>query len=421
MEKKELQSQLLSDGVEDASNKVSKKGRAKSIFMEILGLILMMLCGALLTITILNFYINKTYGETIISLNNSIKNIAPFLQAKEIVEQSFYEEPNTDTLLDGAITGYMSALDDQYSRYENPEIQAKSSMQNDGKSVGIGIVVKMLDDSYIYVEEVMENTPAQRAGIQSGDIIKSVAGNDVVEYGYNESIQLIKDGEENTNVDMVILRDSQELTITIDRTIIEVNSAEGEMLDDNIAYIKITHFYNNTADQFNKVYQDLVSQGAKGFIFDLRNNTGGFTHSVQGCLNDLVPKGDIAQATYRNGTVNTIVKSTSDETIQVPSVVITNSYTASAGEIFSSAMRELNGSKLIGENTYGKGVMQSTQTLSNGGAIVLTVARYNIVDRECYHGVGLAPDYEVVLDKNSTEDTQLNKSVEVITELINEI
>jgi carboxyl-terminal processing protease len=99
-------------------------------------------------------------------------------------------------------------------------------------------------------------------------------------------------------------------------------------------------------------------------------------------------------------------------------VVITNGYTASAGEIFSSAMREFCGSKLVGENTYGKGVMQNTQPLTNGGAIILTVATYNIVGNECYHGVGLAPDYEVVLDENSTEDTQLNKSIEVINELI---
>lgn len=418
MEKRELQSQPLNDTVNnDAGNNV-KKAKIKSIVMEIVGLLLMMLCGALLTITILNFYINRTYGETILSLDRSIKNIAPLLEAKETVERSFYEEPDTDALLDGALTGYMSALDDAYSRYENPETQEKSQMQNDGKSVGIGIVVKLLDDGYICVEEVVEGTPAQKAGIQVGDTIKEIAGNDVAEYGYNESISLIKDGEEDTTIDMLILRDGQELDVTIDRTIIEVDSADGKMLDDDIAYIKITHFYNNTDEQFNEVYQNLKSQGAKGFIFDLRDNTGGFTSSVQGCLNDLVPEGDIAEATYRSGKTSVIVKSTSTETIQVPSVIVTNGYTASAAEIFSSAMREFNGSILVGENTYGKGVMQSTQTLSNGGAIVLTVAKYNIVGKECYHGIGLAPDYEVTLDADATEDVQLNKSIEVLKQLI---
>jgi carboxyl-terminal processing protease len=213
-------------------------------------------------------------------------------------------------------------------------------------------------------------------------------------------------------------RDGESLDITVTRTVMEVDTATGTMLDGDIGYIQITHFYTNTPDQFNAVYQELVEQGAKAFIFDLRNNTGGYTNSVQGCLDNLVPKGDVAEATYNNGATRTIVKSTSDDEISVPSVVITNGYTASAGEIFSSAMREFEGSLLVGENTYGKGVMQVTHQLSNGGALILTVATYNIVGRECYHGVGLAPDYEVTLSEDDTTDTQLEKAIEVVSELI---
>jgi carboxyl-terminal processing protease len=131
-----------------------------------------------------------------------------------------------------------------------------------------------------------------------------------------------------------------------------------------------------------------------------------------------VPKGVIAEATYNDGSTKKIIESTSDDTITVPCVVLTNGMTASAGEIFSSAMRELAGAVLVGENTYGKGVMQVTQPLSNGGAVVLTVATYNIVSKECYHGVGLAPDYEVVLTEDDTEDTQLAKAIEVIGSLV---
>ena len=248
----------------------------------------------------------------------------------------------------------------------------------------------------------------------------TINGNDVAELGYDEAIKLIKEGEENSTVNLTILRGTQTLSIDVNRTIMEVTTANGEMLENNIGYIKITHFYTNTPEQFNKAYQELLSQGAKAFIFDLRNNTGGYTNSVQGCLNDLVPKGNIAEAKYNNGKVQTIVASNSDATITVPSVILTNGMTASASELFSSAMRELESSILVGENTYGKGVMQTTKPLSNGGAVVLTVATYNIVGHECYHGVGLAPDYEVSLEEDATEDTQLNKALEVANTLINQ-
>lgn len=415
MKEKELQSQ---QNEKTSNDKIKKRPHLKTSIAEIVTVILMLLCGCVLTLTALSLYTLKTYGESIISLNDTIKDIIPLIQTKNLIQNDFYQDYDKNTLLDNAITGYVSALDDKYSRYENPETQAKSQIQNDGKTVGIGITVTLTDDNYIKVESVNADSPAERSGIQVGDIIKTISGHDVAQYGYNESISLIKDGDENTTIDVTVLRGEQELNITIDRSIIEVKSADGKMLDNNIGYIKLAHFYTNTPEQFNAVYDDLVSQGAKAFIFDLRDNTGGYTQSVQGCLNDLLPKGVIAQATYKDGTTSTIVKSDSDDVIQVPSVVITNGYTASAGEIFSSAMREFAQSKLVGENTYGKGVMQSTHILSNGGALVLTVATYNIVNQECYHGVGLAPDYEVKLDENATEDLQLNKSIEVVSEMI---
>ncbi|MGN1411417.1 MAG: S41 family peptidase [Oscillospiraceae bacterium] len=421
MRKKDLQVQEINI-TENQEDTIQPKRRPqlKTSLMEILTIILMLISGCILTLTVLDLYIFKTYGETIISLNRTIKDIVPLLQTKSMVENTFYDDYDENILLDSAISGYVSALGDKYSRYENPQEQEKSQIKNDGKAVGIGITIKQLENNYMQIEEVTDNTPAQRAGLKKGDIIKSISGKDVAEYGFSESINLIKSGEQNTTIDVTILRGEQELNITIDRTLIEVNSVDGKMLDNDIGYIRISHFYTNTPEQFNEVYQELVSQGAKGFIFDLRNNTGGYTQSVQGCLNDLLPKGDIAEATYKDGSKSVIVKSDSDKVIEVPSVVITNGMTASAGEIFSSAMREFANSKLVGENTFGKGVMQSTHILSNGGALVLTVATYNIVDRECYHGIGLAPDYEVILDESATEDLQLNKSIEVITDLINQ-
>lgn len=400
------------------SQNTSKKIRLKTSFHEIISSILLLVCGAILSLTIINLYLGVSYGENMFSLSALLKEFKPFVEATNFVESSFYTDYDSNTLVDSSIKGYVSGLDDKFSRYESPDEFNKSQIQDAGQSIGIGIVVKPLEDGYMEIQEVNADTPADKSGLKVGDIIQSIDGNDIAELGYNESINLIKDGDDNTDIILGILRDNETLSITVTRTIIEVDTAIGQMLDNNIGYIQIKHFYTNTPDQFNAIYQDLVSQGAKAFIFDLRNNTGGYTTSVQGCLNDLLPKGDIAEATYNNGITKTIIKSSSDETISVPSVIITNGMTASASEIFSSAMRELEGAILVGENTYGKGVMQVTQQLSNGGAVVLTVATYNIIGKECYHGVGLAPDYEITLSEDDTEDTQLNKAIEVANDLI---
>jgi carboxyl-terminal processing protease len=403
---------------ETPSHEDKKKFTLITSKAEVVSSVLLVVCGVLITIAVLNIYLGVAYGRTMFSLAKTLKEFKPFIQAESFVSSSFYTDYDTDTLVDSALQGYVSGLDDKYSRYESPTEFNQSQIKDAGQSIGIGITVMLRDDGYMDIKEVNADTPAEKAGLKADDIIKSIDGNDVAETGYEDSVALIKDGDDNTSVELEVLRDGETLNITVTRTVMDVDTAVGEMLDGNIGYIQITHFYTNTPDQFNAVYQDLLSQGAKAFIFDLRNNTGGYTTSVEGCLNDLVPQGDIAEATYKNGSTRTIIKSTSEDTITVPSVIITNGMTASAGEIFSSAMRELAGSILVGENTYGKGVMQVTQPLSNGGAVVLTVATYNIIGKECYHGVGLAPDYEVTLTEDDTEDTQFNKAVEVINSLL---
>lgn len=400
----------------DPSVDGGKNKRTKGSKSEIVTSILLVLCGILITLTVINVYLAIAFGKNLFGFLSTLKEYKPFFEAQSFVESSFYTDYESDTLLDSAISGYVSGLDDKYSRYESPVEYDQSQLQDSGQSVGIGITIQATDDNYIEIMEVKDDTPAKSSGLQVGDIIKTIDGNDVVEYGFNESISLIKDGDESTDINLTVDRNGESLDITVTRTVMEVDTATGKMLDGNIGYIQITHFYTNTPDQFNAVYQELVEQGAKAFIFDLRNNTGGYTNSVQGCLNDLVPKGDVAEATYNDGSTRTIVESTSDSEISVPSVVITNGYTASAGEIFSSAMREFENSILVGENTYGKGVMQVTHQLSNGGAVVLTVATYNIVGRDCYHGVGLAPDYEVTLNEDDTTDTQLEKAIEVLND-----
>ena len=195
------------------------------------------------------------------------------------------------------------------------------------------------------------------------------------------------------------------------------------MLENNIGYIKISNFDEKTSEQFKAQLDKLKTDGAKEFIFDVRNNGGGLLDSVEGVLNNLLPAGDIATATYKDGSKKVIVQSDGQNELKDPIVVLMNSKTASSAELFSAALRDSGQAKLVGVNSYGKGVMQVTKELLDGSAITITVATYETSKTPCYDGVGLKPNFEVALTKeeednfanlDETTDPQLKKAIEVV-------
>ena len=194
-----------STDVQNLTDTSKEKFKLKTSLHEIVSSIVLLMCGAILTIMVINIYSMASYGKTMLSLDTTLKSFKSFFQAETFVESSFYTDYDDSKLLDGAINGYVSSLDDKYSRYESPEEYNKAQIKDAGQSVGIGITVKLLDDGYIQVQEVSENTPAEKSGIKVGDIIKSIDGKDVAETGYTESISLIKDGDDNTSVTLSVL------------------------------------------------------------------------------------------------------------------------------------------------------------------------------------------------------------------------
>ena len=280
-----------------------------------------------------------------------------------------------------------------------------------GKTVGIGVSVIQNEDGYPKIIEVQENSPAEQVGLQIDDVVIAVAGEDILEYGYLESIANIK-GEEDTSVNITIQRNGEILDYDIIRKTFDVVTVQGQMLENQVGYIKISNFRENTVEQFLTILEKLQTDGAKGFIFDVRDNGGGLLDSLEKILDPLLPEGVIATATYHGGVTENVVVSDANE-INLPMVVLVNGNSASAAELFSASLRDFKQVKLVGTQTFGKGIMQVTTRMRDGGGLSLTVATYQTSVSECYQGVGLEPDIIIepaenfVLTTNPNPETDL--------------
>ena len=339
-------------------------------------------------------------------------------ETENYIDRYFYfDKADKDEMIDSAIEGFVNALDDKYSRYQSLQITSERNDSQAGVHTGIGITVSRNEEGYMIIEEVREKTPAEKAGLLKDDIITALDSKDVVETGYNESVDYIKNGEENSTLVITLKRGSETIDIEVKREKIEIITSEARMMEDYIGYINITQFNEKTPEQVQKNFTELLSQGAKGIIFDVRNNGGGLVSSVEKCLDPLLPEGDIAVAVYKDGREETIVKSDAEET-DIPMTVLVNKNSASGAELFAASLRDFKNTELVGTTTFGKGIMQDTFELSNGSTVVLTVAAYKTTRSECYHGTGLVPDFEIENDE-SGYDFQLDKATEVVKKKIN--
>lgn len=376
--------------------------------------VLIAVCSAAMTFSITFSVFSKKFGI------NSSDLYSVLYETNNFVSSNFYEDIDEDELVNGVLSGYMSGLGDKYARYQTPSEYKTTVVSDSGHLIGIGVTVNLEENGYIKVNEISEESSAKEAGIQVDDIITAIDGKDVVETGYNESLNLIKSGDSNTDVVLTVKRNDEVMDISVKRIEMVVTTSSGQMLDNNIGYIKITHFNNTTAEQMNEVLNQLLDEGAESIIFDVRNNLGGMVSAVEKCIDPFLPEGDIAIATYHNGNTDVICHSDANE-LDIPLVILINGNSASGAELFSASLRDFGKAELVGVNSFGKGIMQTTHSLSNGGAVTFTIATYQTVKSECYHGVGLAPDYEVEQGENDNieaidpnVDCQLQKAIDVI-------
>ena len=350
-------------------------------------------------------------------------------KAAELFMENYYDiiDKNDKTAVtDALLDCYVSALDDPYAFYR-PPVETEDYMTDmSGKFGGIGVMVEYNDqDETIMVSTVYPGSPAEKAGIKVGDYFYSVDGKTVEELGYTNAVNHVR-GEIGTSVTLVMLRSNEYVTVTAIRDEVEeINVAYDIDTEKNIGYVQIVAFKENTFPQFKEAIDALEAAGVKGIIFDLRNNPGGYVDSVVSVISYLVPDGKPVMSYQYKGYAEKVLYSKDegeDHEINVPCVVICNQYTASAGEIFTAAMRDYRNAgemsaTIVGVNTYGKGIMQSSYYYPlDKSTVTFTVAYYNPPYGGNYHGVGVVPDVVVEIENNM--DTQIEAAINELQKLI---
>lgn len=367
-----------------------------------LGLALSLIAiASAVTFILTSFFSLQSFNKKVVDVNEKAKKYNSLQLLDTYVRDNYFGIIDETELNDGILKGYVAGLDDKYSRYLSADEYIDEQNENAGELIGLGLTLSEDESGYIRIDSIIADSPAIESGIQNGDIIISVDGVDVIETGFNEAVEAMN-GSEGTSITLTVRRNGVDTDYTFTRRSIELVTVTGELIDGSIGYIKIDGFKQNTPDQFINTLQHLTSNGAKALIFDLRDNPGGLVESVEECLDPLLPEGVIAIAEYKDGHSETIVYSDSSE-LDMPMTVIVNKNTASAAELFAASLRDFGKAELVGEKTYGKGVMQITTEMENGGAVVLTVAEYRTTVSECYDKIGLNPEYTVV-DDNADDD-----------------
>lgn len=370
--------------------KKKRGGFIKSVLCN-LGLLL---TGALIALLLvpnaLSMYLsNDGAFSKLVALQSVVKNY--YVDADEVDEA---------VLNDMMATGYIYGLGDPYSAYLNEETYSSILYSNEGGTSGVGVTVVFDPEvSGMFVVRVSEESPVAQAGLQRKDYIVAVDGVAVTAENYNESVENIR-GEAGTDVTLTVLRDKETFDVTVTRADFTATSVYSRMIG-NVCYIEITDFNTATTEQFRAALDQAVAGGATGLIFDLRDNTGGLVDVTSDMLDMLLPKGEIGYAVYNGEKRVSLAKSDAKE-LDLPMAVLTNGSTASASEYFASALRDYDKAALIGEKTFGKGIMQSTMPLGDGSAVRVTVAKFYTKSGTEFHGIGLSPDKEITLDESVT-------------------
>ncbi len=372
-----------------------------------LGLALSLIAvSATITFILTSFFSLQNFNTKVVDVNEKAKKYAALQSLDNYVRENYYGEINEEELSDNILKGYVSGINDRYSRYLTAEEYKEEKADHSGDLVGVGVTLTRDESGYIRIAEIFEDSPAAESGLLENDIITAVDGTDIKELDFDEAISRMR-GIEGSEITLTVRRSGEDKEYKFTRRSIEVSTVESKMIENNTGYIKIKSFKENTSHQFLSALESLTANGAKSLVFDVRDNGGGLVSSLEKCLDPLLPEGIIAVAEYKDGSSETLIYSDASE-ILMPMTVIVNENTASAAELFAAS--------LVGTQTYGKGVMQSTTELDNGDAVVLTIAKYKTVFSDCYDGIGITPDVYIE-NKDEKIDEQYNKAVELVQAL----
>lgn len=343
----------------------------------------------------------------------------PFWEAWDLVHEQYVDQPVDDIkMMQGAISGMMDSLGDEHSGYMDPQTYEEATRPLDESYEGIGAYVDVSGD-FLTVITPIQGSPAEAAGLKPGDKIIEIDNKDMTGIDPSVALQSVL-GPAGTEVKLTIQRgeENELLEFTITRARIDLPSVEGKMLDNNIAYISISTFGENTSQLLQKYLKELLANNPKGLILDLRYNSGGYLTTAIEVISQFIPSGVVMYEQEGDGTETSYEAIPGGLATEIPMVVLVNEGSASASEITAGAIQDYNRAPLVGITTYGKGSVQNWIPLSDDqGAVRITIARWLTPNHRQIHKVGLTPDYVVEIteeDVAANKDPQLDKAIELI-------
>ena len=359
------------------------------------------------------------------SKEETIKNISSNMKSlRSVIDKMYIGDIDENKLREEALKGYIKGIGDKYTEYFTKEEWGKLNEVVSGEFYGIGVYLELSkDEKNIVITSVMKDSPAEKAGLKSGDILAKVNEKDIDSEDFENVTKYIK-GEKGTKVKVTVYREKEKIEKEIERQEIKVNSTKHKMLENNIGYIHISTFTEHTDKDFEASYKELENQGMKKLIIDVRFNTGGELEATKKVLEQLLKKDSQIIITRDKEGKEEVIKTKKGTNKNIEIVVLGNNYSASASEILISALVDNKVAKFVGEKTYGKGVIQTIVPLSDGGALKVTTEEYLRQNKEKINKVGITPEFEVKLDLKGMEkenpddkkDNQLQKAIDILNE-----
>ena len=343
----------------------------------------------------------------------------------DLVDSYYYEDVDKEQMLESAALGLIAGIGDVYSTYYTKEDMESFNEETEGEYAGIGCqLLADPSDQMITVTRVFKGSPAEKVGMRTGD--KIVYVNDVYYSAYemDDAVNVMR-GEPGGTVKVTVLRDLETIDFEVTREIVNINYVEYDILQGNVGYVIVYDFLGNAYEGFAEAIDAFREADVEGMIIDLRNNGGGLVDVCVEMADLILPEGVVVSMRDKYDYVEEY--KVDDEYYDVPLVVLVNGYSASASEILAGAVRDYGVGTLVGEKTFGKGVVQSALEFTDGSGIKLTTARYYTPNGECIHEVGIEPDVEVALDEDAVtiyginnlphdEDAQLQEAIRLLLE-----